>query len=274
MRAADLNAPSFAGARVLAADDSPVNREVVKEALGRLGVEVALATNGAEAVAALTREPFDLVLMDCSMPVMDGFAATEAIRALADNARARTPVIALTAHVEGDDKRWRRSGMNGYVTKPFTLATLAAVLAEHLSGDIGAGPAPLRDDGRPAANLRLFTAFDARALQNLAEMSSAGGDLVIRSLALFETHSREGMLRLASTVKLRDGKEIASAAHALKSMSLNIGAKAFGEACARVERSAGDFSALPALLKELRGAYAASVSEIPAVRRAYSREAA
>lgn len=272
VRAADLKAPSFSGARVLAADDSAVNREVVKEALGRLGVTVALATNGAEAVAALEREPFDLVLMDCSMPVMDGFAATEAIRKFTDPARARTPVIALTAHVEGDDKLWRRSGMNGYVTKPFTLATLAAALAEHLPGGTAAGAAP--PPAPEAAPAAAFKAFDARALQNLSEMSSAGGDLVLRSLALFETHSREAMLRLAGAVKSREAKEIASAAHALKSMSFNIGARTLGEACARVERSAADLTALPPLLKELRGAYAASVGELAAVRRAYAREAA
>jgi two-component system sensor histidine kinase BarA len=272
VRAAENKGPNFTGARVLAADDSAVNREVVKEALGRLGVEVALAANGAEAVAALEREAFDLVLMDCSMPVMDGFAATEAIRKFADPARAKTPIVALTAHVEGDDKQWRRSGMNGYVTKPFTLATLAAALAEHLPAGAKLAPAPVRSEpqGAPTA----FAAFDGRTLQNLAEMSASGGDLVLRSLALFESHSREAMLRLAAAVRSREAKEIASAAHALKSMSFNIGAKRLGAACARVERSASDIGALPALLKDLRGAYGASIDEIPAVRRAFARAAA
>ncbi len=272
VRAAENRGPAFAGARVLAADDSAVNREVVREALSRLGVDVALATNGAEAVAALEREAFDLVLMDCSMPVMDGFAATEAIRKFADPARARTPIVALTAHVEGDDKQWRRSGMNGYLTKPFTLATLAAALAEHLSGGATLAPPPVR--GEPQPSSAEFAAFDARTLQNLSEMSASGGDLVLRSLALFESHSRAGMLRLASAVKARETKEIASAAHALKSMSFNIGARRLGEACARIERSAADIAALPPLVKQLRGAYAASVKEIPSVRRVFARAAA
>jgi two-component system sensor histidine kinase BarA len=105
-------------------------------------------------------------------------------------------------------------------------------------------------------------------------MSASGGDLVLRSLALFESHSREAMLRLAAAVRSREAKEIASAAHALKSMSFNIGAKRLGAACARVERSASDIGALPALLKDLRGAYGASIDEIPAVRRAFARAAA
>ncbi len=271
VRATDLTTPSFSGARVLAADDSPVNREVVREALGRLGVEVSLATNGAEAVAAVERGAFDLVLMDCSMPVMDGYAATAAIRALQDPARANVPVIALTAHVEGEDKTWKRVGMNGYLTKPFSLAALAAALGQHLSPSASAAPLIPRQD---AQAMQPYSAFDAVALKNLSEMSSSGDDLVLRSLALFEQHAREGMIRLASAFKARDTKEIASAAHALKSMSLNIGAKSLGEASACVERSAENISSLPPLLRALRSAYQATQADIPSVRKDFTRTAA
>jgi len=273
VRAADLAAPSFSGARVLAVDDSAVNREVVREALSRLGIEVTLATNGAEAVASVEQGRFDLVLMDCSMPVMDGFAATEAIRRLTDNNRAAIPVIALTAHVEGDDKHWRRSGMNGYLTKPFTLATLAAALAGHLPMRAATSN---RIDAAPPVPEAVpdFAAFDASALQGLAEMSQSGGDLVARSLTLFETHSRDAMLRLAAAAKSREPKEIASAAHALKSMSFNVGAKRLGEACALVERSASSIAELAPNLKALRAAYSATIADIPGVRKAYARAVA
>ncbi|MDZ7628978.1 MAG: ATP-binding protein [Parvularculaceae bacterium] len=279
VRAADLKTPSFAGARVLAADDSAVNREVVKEALGRLDVDVTLAADGAEAVALVESNRFDLVLMDCSMPVMDGFAATAAIRRLADPARAKIPIVALTAHVEGEDKSWQRAGMNGYVTKPFTLATLASALAAHLKVQSAAVGAPIsRSIAGPiidsGPSLVRFNSFDEAALKNLSEMSSSGGDLVLRSLALFETHSREAMLRLAAAAKARDTKEIAAAAHALKSMSFNVGAKALGEACARVERSSADLAALRPLFRALRAAYATTAAEIPAVRKAFEPIAA
>jgi len=273
VRAADIPAPSFAGARVLAVDDSAVNREVVREALGRFGIEVTLATNGAEAVAAVEKDRFDLVLMDCSMPVMDGFAATEAIRKFKDERRARTPVVALTAHVEGDDQQWRRAGMDGYLTKPFTLATLAAAMAAHLPSTPAFHPHGAAA-GFPACGVEGFVAFDAAALQGLAEMSAAGGDLVLRSLSLFETHSREAMLRLAAAAKSREPKEIASAAHALKSMSFNVGAKSLGETCAEVERSAANIAALAPRLKAVRASYAATIADIPAVRKAFSRAAA
>ena len=271
VRAADLKTPSFPGARVLAADDSPVNREVVREALGRLGIDVSLATNGAEAVAAVEKGVFDLVLMDCSMPVMDGYAATAAIRNLPDPARANIPVIALSAHVEGEDKTWKRVGMNGYLTKPFTLAVLAAALGQHLTPSEGPAPASIEEEFQAT---QTYSAFDAVTLKNLAEMSASGGDLVLRSLLLFEKHAREGIIRLATAFKARDAREIASAAHALKSMSFNIGASVLGEASARVERSAENIAALPPLLRELRAAYQATLQEIPAVRKYYTRAAA
>lgn len=269
VRTTEENPPSFPGKRILAADDSVVNREVVREALGRLGVEVTLVTNGAEAVEAVRAETFDLVLMDCSMPVMDGFAATASIRSLPDPSRANVPVVALTAHVENEDRAWQRAGMNGYLTKPFTLAALATTIGQFLKpADVSAGAANVTSKGPD------FATFDGATLRDLAAMSASGGDLVLRSLTLYETHAREGMLRLARAIKARNSEEIASAAHALKSMSLNIGAKTFGESCARVERSAGNVAALPPLLKELRAAYLATQREIPAVREHFSRIAA
>lgn len=271
VRAADLKTPIFAGARVLAADDSAVNREVVREALGRLGVDVHLATNGAEAVAAVEKGAFDLVLMDCSMPVMDGYAATTAIRKLADPVRANVPVIALTAHVEGEDKTWKRVGMNGYLTKPFTLAALSAAIGQHLraSGDKTTASAP-----KSSPVSEVYSAFDAATLKSLAEMSTSGGDLVLRSLTLFEKHGREGMIRLLKAFKAQDAQEIARAAHGLKSMSFNVGARALGEASARVERSADDFAALPSLMQDVKAAYQATQREVPAIKRRFTRVAA
>ena len=267
--------PSFAGARVLAADDSAVNREVVKEALSRLGATVTLASDGAEAVAAIEGARFDLVLMDCSMPVMDGYEATRRIRAMEAPGARRTPIIALTAHVEGAEETWRAAGMDDYMTKPFTLLQLAAALANHLKPVSAAGalhelapapPAPPRDSE--------VGHFDLGALQELAAMQSGGDDLVARALDLFRTHSKEAMLRLARAARARDPKDIASAAHALKSMSFNVGARRLGEACAQIERQASDLAALPALLRDVRRDYTATIEEIPATLRRYAPAAA
>ena len=189
--------PSFAGARVLAADDSAVNREVVKEALARLDIEATLVADGREAVAAAASERFDLILMDCSMPEMDGFEAARAIRASeAREGGAPTPIIALTAHVAGREVEWREAGMSGWLTKPFTLLSLAHEIAAHL-------PAMARIDADIAVEAATAPAaggpFDIAVLNELSCMS-AGGDLVERALALFEAHAPEALKRLERAV--------------------------------------------------------------------------
>jgi len=276
--------PLFQGARVLAADDSPVNREVVKESLTKLGAVATLVADGAEALAAFSKEKFDLILMDCSMPVMDGFAATRKIREIEAQSNRRTPIIALTAHVESVGVDWRAAGMDDYVTKPFTLAQLAAAISRFVrpTVTIESAPADLpAQEGTPldaavaenavsAPNSR----FDAAVLRELRNMQSGPGDLVARALDLFKDHSKEGMLRLARAVKARDSKEIGSAAHALKSMAFNVGARPFGEACAAVERSASDLASLPERLRAIRREYSATIEELPEIRRTHARAAA
>lgn len=270
--------PLFPGARVLAADDSPVNREVVKEALMRLGATATLVADGAEALEAFSQEEFDLVLMDCSMPIMDGFVATRKIRELQSQTGKRTPIIALTAHVESASADWRAAGMDDYVTKPFTLVQLASAISKFikpkatiesspLAADPPAGPA---HDEPSGPNSR----FDANVLRELQAMQSGSGDLVARALDLFKVHSKEGMLRLARAAKARDGKEIGSAAHALKSMAFNVGARSLGEACAGVERQALDLPSLAGRLRDVRREYSATIDELPDVRRSYARAAA
>lgn len=273
--------PLFAGARILAADDSPVNREVVKEALTRLGVAPTLVVDGAEALAAFKQNPFDLVLMDCSMPVMDGFEAARQIRKLENGGGKKTPIIALTAHVEGASADWRGAGMNDCVTKPFTLSQIAAALARHLRPTLIApaidGPRPQKEaptQAMPRASADESGRFDGQVFADLMAMQLGSSDLVGRALDLFTEHSREAMLRIAKAAKGRDAKELASAAHALKSMSFNVGARSLGEACAAVERRSAEVAALPDLLRAVRREYAATVEEIPDVRRRYARAAA
>ncbi len=273
--------PLFPGARILAADDSPVNREVVKEALTRLGARATLAADGEEAVKAFTQEKFDLILMDCSMPVMDGFAATDKIRELETKLGTRTPIIALTAHVESANNDWRAAGMDDYVTKPFTLVQLSSAISRFIKpavampGNAAADETPEESGQLPAAPAAVKSgSFDPKVLRELQGMQSGSQDLVARALDLFREHSKEGMLRLARAAKARDGKEIGSAAHALKSMALNVGARRLGDACAQVERQSADFVALSGLLRDVRREYAAAIEELPKVRRDFARAAA
>jgi two-component system sensor histidine kinase BarA len=263
----------FAGARVLAADDSPVNLEVVKEALTRLGASPTLVADGAAAVEAFKDQGFDLVLMDCSMPVMDGFEATRQIRALEAVRGGRTPIIALTAHVEGDEQEWRAAGMDDYVTKPFTLAQLSSALARFIRPVPRAQqPAPAPAAAPPAPDPQ--SPFDPAVFDELVRMQSGADSLVERALGLFEEHARDAMLRLAAAAEGGDPAAVARAAHALKSMAFNVGARFLGEACAAMERRRDDGAAWPEMLREVRRRYSAAAAAIPDLRRRYGRAVA
>jgi two-component system, sensor histidine kinase and response regulator len=144
----------FAHARLLLAEDNPVNQEVALTMLELLGCQVDIANNGQEVLDALTRTPYDLILMDCQMPEMDGFEATKAIRARESQLSAKVatthtlvlttgpsslttnhiPIIALTANaMSGDRERCLAAGMDGYLSKPFSQEKLHEVLARWLS---------------------------------------------------------------------------------------------------------------------------------------------
>lgn len=118
--------------RLLLAEDNPINQKVALHLLGRLGYNVDLAQNGAEAVEMVQRRKYDLVLMDCQMPVMDGFQATKAIRQL-DPPLSRITIVAVTANaLAGERERCLAAGMDDYVPKPVSKETLDQALARWL----------------------------------------------------------------------------------------------------------------------------------------------
>ena len=122
--------PSLNGMRVLLAEDNEIGRRVAGSMLTRLGVRVTFAHNGQEAVDQVNAQPFDVILMDCQMPVVDGFEATQAIRKL-DNERRQTPVIALTANVSPEDRqRCLNADMDDYLSKPVRLRDLHEKLSQ------------------------------------------------------------------------------------------------------------------------------------------------
>jgi CheY-like chemotaxis protein len=118
---------------VLLVEDNPVNQSVAAAMLKRLGLQCQLADHGAKALDLVRGQDFDLVLMDCQMPVMDGYAATAAIRQLPDGRGARLPIVALTANAApGEAEKCLAAGMNAYLAKPITLNALHALLSRWL----------------------------------------------------------------------------------------------------------------------------------------------
>ncbi len=116
---------NITGVRILVAEDNPVNQKVIQRLLDRWGAQYELVSNGKEAVERLSRASFDLVLMDCQMPEMDGYEATRRIRALEAEHGGRIPIIALTANaLEGDREKCLENGMDDYLSKPIEPAML------------------------------------------------------------------------------------------------------------------------------------------------------
>ena len=118
--------------RILVAEDNSISTKVIRGMLGKLNLQPDTASNGEEALNAMKAKPYDLVLMDCEMPVLDGFSATEQLRAWeAEEKRPRTPVVALTAHILSEHKeRARAVGMDGHMSKPVELSQLRELI-EH-----------------------------------------------------------------------------------------------------------------------------------------------
>ncbi len=233
-------------ARVLVVDDGEVNREVACEALSRFGIAAHTAADGQEALDILDGEAYDLVLMDGSMPVLDGFEATRQLRARGQE----VPVVALTAHVVGAAAdAWRDAGMDGVLHKPFTLEALGGVLHDwladkarhvdevatvevHVPVVVEAAPAP----AQASIDMSLFDADTLKPI--LAGLKNGRSDFVTRVVGLYRSHAPEAVGRMAAACRNRDAAEMTSAAHALKSMSLNLGAKAVATVAGEIEKAA------------------------------------
>ncbi|MGD9784672.1 MAG: ATP-binding protein [Hyphomicrobiaceae bacterium] len=236
---------TFSGMRVLAADDSAINREVLLEALGRLGITTTFVEDGAAAVEAVRNEAFDLVFMDGSMPVLDGFAATHAIREWERTTqRAPLPIVGLSAHaLGGTEDVWRASGMSDFITKPFTLAGIRACLERWIGSPLAEDATLLqtaRAGEEPAeATSRTVELLDADVLGAIAEMQLPGDDLVARVVALYLEHAPPLLEELGKRLSEPEQSEsLATAAHALKSLSRNVGAVLVGNLCGAIEDDA------------------------------------
>ncbi len=234
----------FDGLEVLGADDNAVNREVLWEALSRLGVKATMVDDGRSAVAAAAEHQFDLIFMDCSMPNMDGYEATRAIRsAEAEAGRPSVPIVALTGHVSGTDAgTWKAAGMNDYITKPFTLKVLAQCLQKlvpererpQTSGETCSVHCDEPVAGSPDGQAPII---DFEVLDDIRAMQASNGDLVSRIMGLFRHHAPGAVEKIATTTN--DIEAHAAAAHAMKSLCRNVGAARLGQILEDVETAAG-----------------------------------
>ena len=239
---AGAEALTFPGARVLVVDDSEVNREVAGEALSRLGAAADFAEDGLEAVEALRTGCWDLVLMDGSMPRLDGFEAARRIRKEeVRDGRPRAAILALTAHVVGTAAdAWKAAGMDGVIHKPFTLQDLTRALQQHCGryAVAGAGSQAAKPAAAPATEPE-DDLFDPALRSELKAMAEAGrADFVARVEGLYAENAPQRLADVRTAAAAGDLDGLARAAHALKSMSLSLGARAVASAAAALETAA------------------------------------
>ena len=224
--------PIAGGARILLVEDNPVNQAVALGMLNLLGCKVVVADHGQAAVERLADEDFDLVLMDCQMPVMDGFEATAEIRRRQGN-DARIPIVALTASaLDGDRERCLNAGMDDYLSKPFTVESLQSMLKRWLEPGSNQ-PIP---DAPAAPVLDEEVVLDQAALDNIRALETAGNsDMLVRVIELYLANSSELMSAMKQAFAENDSESVRQAAHTLKSSSANLGAMTFSETCRLIE---------------------------------------
>ena len=246
LTAASVNcdAREFNG-RVLVAEDNIVNQEVVLDLLELAGLDVVVAGDGMAAVEAVSQAKFDLVLMDCQMPKMDGFVATQTIRNLEKaSGNRRMPIVALTANaLEGDRERCVAAGMDDYLCKPFTDADLREVLARWLQPASEAHLAPesqpdeMSEARAEDSILEHIINFDALAHFEQREASGRAG-ILKRVVGGYIDQSTTQFGELQAGLDSRCSTDVANAAHALKSSSAVIGAARLSDLCRLIESGA------------------------------------
>ena len=213
----DLLAPTC---RILLAEDNIVNQKVAVGMLKRLGCRVDVVSNGEEAVTALERFTYDLVFMDCHMPVLDGMEATRRIRQR-EAGRAHVPIVAMTASALQEDRdACERSGMDAFLTKPLQLATLRETVLRYSSNE----------------DTDELVTLDHQALSVLvAETGDIDGAMVANLISVFAADAPDQVDVLEAAQRANDRPRALRAAHSLKSTALTLGLRRLGHLAAQVE---------------------------------------
>jgi len=245
-------APSRLHGHVLVAEDNSVNQRVVVQLLGKIGLTSEVASNGREALAAWNSRPFDLVLMDCQMPEMDGLSATRAIRQqeVSQGGAVHLPIIALTAGVTAEERSaTQAAGMDAFLTKPIRRKELEEALGRWLPPRAATVTLP-----RPEP------LCDLPALRRLHEDTGEAAEY----LRLFADEGARCLVEIAAAIAQSDLAGTARAAHRIKGTALLIGAQRFAGQMRRLEQvcNSQDAVACTGLASDLDDLLAASVADL------------
>jgi CheY-like chemotaxis protein len=208
-----------------------VNQKVILLQLKKLGYEANAVTNGLDAVERVQKTPYDVVLMDCHMPEMNGYEATQAIRQIAGRAQL-IKIIAVTANADPEErKKCLDAGMDDYLIKPIKIEKLSQVLSE-IANAVGAaqGVASVSDEESIAAGLKSF----------------GDVDVIMELIDLFLEDAPEKILEARQSINSEDYNGIRDAAHSLKGSARNLRAESLADVCELLEQSAKKEFKMPA----------------------------
>jgi signal transduction histidine kinase/ligand-binding sensor domain-containing protein/DNA-binding response OmpR family regulator/HPt (histidine-containing phosphotransfer) domain-containing protein len=248
---AERSRDSYSDRRILLAEDNWVNQKVARGALEKIGFKVDIVSNGAEAVTAWETGRYHVILMDCQMPVMDGYQATREIR-LRERGSSHIPIIALTADAMiGAEQLCRDAGMDDYLAKPLDRSLLSATIDRHLAAasivcdavqGAPASPEPPAPAGEPVdwEQFMSVTDGDQEFVRELVQLFIDAGDAALRDIS--------------AALGRGDLDAVGTVAHSFKGSSANIRAQPASDAAARLEEAAraGAVDQLARLEGELR----------------------
>jgi len=259
--------------KVLLVEDHPVNQKVAQKLLERLGLTVDVAENGEVALDRINHHAYAMVLMDCQMPVLDGYSATRRLREIeSDRGKPRLPVIAMTAHaMSGDRERCLQAGMDDYLSKPLDRQLLGETLARWMQRSpqtVEAGAAaeaapdlsPSPEAAKPAMNIS--PPPDTLDTATLVDLEDIMGDELV---TLVDAYLRDGetrMQNLRDAAARGDSVEVGKLAHSLKSSSANLGAMPLSTRARQVEEAARN------------GTLANPIDSVAALEKLYANAAA
>ncbi len=254
---------------ILLVEDNVVNQVVAVEMLKLMGCQVELAENGREALKAYSNKEFDLVLMDCQMPEMDGYEATKLIRnqEQANGTEPHLPIIALTANtMEGDREQCLAAGMDDFLSKPFGQEQLREVLQRWLSNrsqrfaESDPVEAALQAGDSASSDL-----LDEAALSNIRALQRPGKPDILQKIVDHYLNTAPQLLQqVREAIEQRDAAALRMAAHTLKSSSANLGARTLAAHCQELETMAEEeaLESAAQLLSEIESGYVPVAAEL------------
>jgi PAS domain S-box-containing protein len=242
--------------RILLAEDNPANQKLALYILNKFGHTVEVVGNGRDAVDRVSREDFDLVLMDVQMPTMDGFQATAVIRKLHDPQKSKLPIIAMTAHaMKGDQQRCLAAGMDGYVTKPFSARELFDCI-KSLTGNGVKQQAEASSANDKADQGKAVQMSNSAGVFNFADaLKQCYGKFdMFQDMAEYLFNEADPLLdQVRAALDNADAKELGKAAHKLTGTVIYLGAPNALDAARNVERICrlGDLSGAAEAIQRL-----------------------